>query len=119
VLDEVHDGTALRLVRREAMVGFVNGTICGLLVGAAVGLIEYFQAPETAMWKLGVVVAASMTIALSVGTLVGSGLPLVVRRFGADPATASTIFLTMATDSLSFLVFLGLASALSGWIGLV
>jgi magnesium transporter len=118
VLDEVHDGTALRLVRREAMVGFVNGTICGLLVGAAVGLIEYFQAPETAMWKLGVVVAASMTIALSVGTLVGSGLPLVVRRFGADPATASTIFLTMATDSLSFLVFLGLASALSGWIGI-
>jgi magnesium transporter len=118
VLDEVHDGTALRLVRREAMVGFVNGTICGLLVGAAVGLFEYFQAPETAMWKLGVVVAASMTIALSVGTLVGSGLPLVVRRFGADPATASTIFLTMATDSLSFLVFLGLASALSGWIGI-
>ncbi|MEY5031257.1 MAG: hypothetical protein RL354_288 [Planctomycetota bacterium] len=101
------------------MVGFVNGTICGLLVGAAVGLFEYFQAPETAMWKLGVVVAASMTIALSVGTLVGSSLPLVVRRFGADPATASTIFLTMATDSLSFLVFLGLASALSGWIGLV
>ena len=42
----------------------------------------------------------------------------VVRRFGADPATASTIFLTMVTDSMSFLAFLGLASALSGWIGI-
>jgi len=114
----VHDGTALRLVRREAMVGFVNGTICGLLVGAAIGAFEYFQAPESTMWKLGVVVAVAMTVALSIGTLVGSGLPLVVRRLGADPATASTIFLTMATDSMSFLVFLGLASALASWIGI-
>jgi magnesium transporter len=50
--------------------------------------------------------------------LVGSSLPLLVRRFGADPATASTIFLTMVTDSMSFLVFLGLAYLLSGWIGI-
>jgi magnesium transporter len=49
---------------------------------------------------------------------VGSSLPLAVRRVGADPATASTIFLTMVTDSMSFLVFLGLASGLAGWIGI-
>jgi magnesium transporter len=118
VLDEVHVGSALRLVRRETIVGLVNGSVCGVLVGAAVGTIEYVQAPETTMWKLGVVVAVAMTVALAVGTLVGSSLPLVVRRFGADPATASTIFLTMVTDSMSFLAFLGLASALSGWIGI-
>jgi magnesium transporter len=118
VLDEVHVGTALRLVRREMVVGLVNGSVCGVLVGAAVGTIEYFQAPDTTMWKLGVVVAVAMTIALAVGTLVGSSLPLVVRRLGADPATASTIFLTMVTDSMSFLAFLGLASALSGWVGI-
>ena len=52
---------------------------------------------------------------------VGWALPYTqveVRRFGADPATASTIFLTMVTDSMSFLAFLGLASALSSWIGI-
>ena len=118
VLDEVREGAALGLVRREAIVGLVNGTICGLLVGLVVGGIEWIQAPESTMWKLGVVVAVAMTMALSIGTLVGSSLPLVVRRFGADPATASTIFLTMVTDSMSFLAFLGLASALSSWIGI-
>ena len=66
----------------------------------------------------GVVVAIAMTVALSVGTVVGSSLPLVVRRVGADPATASTIFLTMVTDSTSFLIFLGLASSLASWIGI-
>ena len=118
VLDEVREGAALGLVRREAIVGLVNGTICGILVGSIVAMIEYFQQPDAAMWKLGIVVAVAMTVALSVGTLVGSALPLVVRRLGADPATASTIFLTMVTDSMSFLVFLGLAYMLSGWIGI-
>ena len=59
-----------------------------------------------------------MTCSLTVGTFTGTGLPMLMRRFGADPATASTIFLTMVTDSLSFLIFLGMASALSGWVGL-
>jgi len=45
-------------------------------------------------------------------------LPLIMRRLGADPATASTIFLTMVTDSISFLIFLGAAASLSGWLGL-
>jgi magnesium transporter len=118
VLDEVREGAALGLVRREALVGLVNGTICGLIVGSIVAMIEYFHQPDAAMWKLGVVVAIAMTLALSVGTLVGSSLPLVVRRLGADPATASTIFLTMVTDSMSFLAFLGLSYMLSGWIGI-
>jgi len=119
VLDEVREGTALSLVRREGVVGFVNGAICGITVGVVIALIESLIHPDSGMWRLGVVVAVAMTVALSVGTLVGSSLPLVVRRFGADPATASTIFLTMVTDSMSFFVFLGLASALSGWIGIV
>ena len=118
VLDEVREGAAFSLVRREAVVGFVNGAICGIIVGAIIAAIESYANPGSGMWRLGVIVAIAMTAALLVGTIVGSSLPLVVRRFGADPATASTIFLTMATDSTSFLVFLGLASALSGWIGI-
>ncbi len=118
VLDEVREGSALRLVRREAMVGIINGTICGVLVGLCVGIIESIAHPETELWKVGFIVAIAMTVALAVGTLVGSSLPLVVRRYGADPATASTIFLTMVTDSMSFLVFLGLVASMSGWIGI-
>jgi magnesium transporter len=52
-----------------------------------------------------------------IGCLTGSALPLLMKRMGADPATASTIFLTMVTDTMSFLVFLGLASAFSHLIG--
>jgi magnesium transporter len=81
-------------------------------------MIQWIANPETELWRLGFVVGIAMTLALTVGTLVGSSLPLVVRRCGADPATASTIFLTMVTDAMSFLVFLGLASALSQWLGL-
>jgi magnesium transporter len=47
---------------------------------------------------------------------VGASIPLVLRRFGLDPATASTIFLTMVTDSVSFLVFLGLAAGLATFL---
>ena len=42
-----------------------------------------------------------------------------MRRLGFDPATASTIFLTMVTDSMSFFVFLGLASSLATWLDAV
>jgi magnesium transporter len=80
--------------------------------------MQWWAHPDEGLWKLGLVVGVAMTAALAVGTLVGSSLPLLVRRFGADPATASTIFLTMVTDSMSFLVFLGLAYLLSGWIGI-
>ena len=41
-----------------------------VLVGTVVGAIEYFHAPDSPMWRLGVVVAIAMTAALSVGTLI-------------------------------------------------
>ena len=67
-------------------------------------------------WRLGLVACIAMTVALTIGTLTGSSLPLLMRRLGFDPATASTIFLTMVTDSMSFFVFLGLAEALHSWL---
>ena len=116
VLDEVRPGAALTIVRREAMVGAVNGLLCGVLVGTAVGILEHFLHPASQGWRLGLIVGISMPVALTIGTTVGASLPLIVRRMGADPATASTIFLTMVTDSVSFFVFLGLASLLQSWI---
>ena len=71
--------------------------------------------PQSNAWGLGAVVAIAMTVALTVGCIVGTSMPLLLRRLGADPATASTIFLTMVTDSFSFFTFLGLARLLQGW----
>ncbi len=118
VLDEVRPGAALSIVRREAMVGLLNGFTCGVLVGGIVATLHHFfwQNAEIHALHLGAIIGTSMTIALTIGTTVGASLPLVVRRLGADPATASTIFLTMFTDSVSFLVFLGLTRLLLSWV---
>ena len=116
VLDQVNAKVAGRLLVRESVVGLINGAIAGILVGAVVTLLSMVTGDGS--WRLGAIIAASMTCSLTVGTFTGTGLPMLMRRFGADPATASTIFLTMVTDSLSFLIFLGMASALSGWVGL-
>ncbi len=112
VLDQVNAKVAGRLIVRESMVGLINGAIAGALVGLLVTLLS--MTSGEASWRLGAVIAASMTCSLTVGTFTGTGLPMLMRRLGADPATASTIFLTMVTDSISFLIFLGMASALAG-----
>ena len=116
VLDQVNSKVAGRLLVRESVVGLINGAIAGVLVGGLVTVVSI--AAGEGSWRLGAIIAGSMTCSLTAGTFAGTGLPMLMRRFGADPATASTIFLTMITDSLSFLIFLGMASALSGWIGL-
>jgi magnesium transporter len=116
VLDQVRPQTARSLILREGFVGFLNGAINGIAVGIVVALLESFEHPAEPSWQLGAIIAISMTIALTIGCIVGTSMPLLLRRVGADPATASTIFLTMVTDSMSFLTFLGLAQLLVSWL---
>lgn len=114
VLDEVRPGRVRALLTRETAVGLVNGVLAGVLVGAIVALLELSVGDHT--WRLGIVAAISMSVALTVGCFIGAAMPVVMRRWGFDPATASTIFLTMITDSGSFLIFLGLSRLLWGWM---
>ncbi len=65
--------------------------------------------------QLGLVIAAAMMTNILVAGLAGVLVPLTMERYGADPAVASSIFVTMVTDSMGFLAFLGLAT----WVGLV
>ena len=51
-------------------------------------------------------------LAVGVATLTGPTVPLIMRRFGADPAQSSAIFLIMITDGAAFSVLLGLTAAL-------
>lgn len=116
VLGQVRRGLVARLLLREmavgALIGMLVGTVFALSITAldATGLI-----PEMS-WRLGVVAGLAMTGAMTVGCLVGSAIPIVLDRLGFDPATASSIFLTMLTDSLSYAVFLTIAFVLHGWI---
>jgi magnesium transporter len=93
-----------RVVRREALVGLVNGLIFAAVMGL-VGML-WFASPV-----LGGVIAVAMVINLAVAGLAGIMIPVALDRFGIDPALASGAFVTTVTDVVGFLAFLGLAAA--------
>ena len=97
-----------RAVWREIRVALMNGLTIAVLIGTAVTLV-LGSAP------LGGVIAAAMMCNIVVAGLAGVMVPLGLERAGADPAVASSVFVTMVTDSMGFLAFLGLATA----VGLV
>ena len=97
-----------RAVGRELRVAMLNGLTIAFLIGVGVALV-------LGNAQLGTVIAAAMLFNILVAGLAGSLIPLALERAGADPAVASSIFVTMMTDSMGFLAFLGLAT----WLGLV
>lgn len=99
----LHPNNIWRLVRRELTVTLLVG-VCGSMVAA---LFAYAISGSVG---LGAVMLAAMIINMLIGSIVGMGVPLLRARFGKDPAIGSSVLLTFATDSLGFLVFLGLAS---------
>ncbi len=113
VLDQMQEQRVMTHIRREMTVGILNGAVCGTLVGFLIG---GYKLATDGQWHLGIVVGISMVVTLTIGCVTGSAMPIIMKRLGFDPATASTIFLTMVTDSMSFFVFLGLASLCAQWI---
>ena len=111
VLGEVRGKRAWPLVRREIAIGTINGFIVGTSIGLVIAVMSLTGFRDV-QWSLGVVIAVAMTASVATGCLVGSAMPLVLDRLDFDPATGSTIFLTMVTDSVSFFTFLGLANLL-------
>ncbi len=97
-----------RLIVRETLVGLVNGIIFALITGVV-----------TAIWfsniGLGVVIGIAMVVNMLAAGLSGILIPLGLNRLGADPAIASSAFVTTITDVVGFFVFLGLAAK---WFGL-
>jgi magnesium transporter len=94
----------MRAIGREIRVALLNGVTIAVLIGIGVSLV--LQSPP-----LGAVIAAAMLANIVIAGLAGVLVPLAIERAGADPAVASSVFVTMVTDSMGFLVFLGLASA--------
>ncbi|WP_240671997.1 magnesium transporter [Tropicibacter alexandrii] len=91
-----------RVIRREAMVGLINGLAFAIIM-AIVGLV-WFGSPA-----LGGVIAAAMVINLVVAGLAGIVIPVLLEKAGVDPALASGAFVTTVTDVVGFFAFLGLA----------
>jgi magnesium transporter len=91
-----------RVIRRECLVGLANGVVFAVVMGL-IGWVWF----DTMM--LGVVIAAAMVINLVVAGLAGTVIPVLMERFGVDPALASGTFVTTVTDVVGFFAFLGLA----------
>jgi magnesium transporter len=59
---------------------------------------------------LGLTMTLAIILNLLIGTLMGVLVPFMLERAGRDPAIGSSVLLTFSTDSLGFLIFLGLAT---------
>ncbi|WP_372719693.1 magnesium transporter [Immundisolibacter sp.] len=110
-LGQLADYSVRDLLRKEILLGALNGLLVGVVAGAA--MFGYATMSDSARpLMLGVVVLVAM-----IGACVGSGVlgvlvPLTLKRLGADPATASSIFLTTFTDIMGMGLMLFLATGL-------
>jgi magnesium transporter len=98
-----------RVLRKEAAVGAINGVVLGSLLG----LVGWGWKGN---WMLGVVVASALAINTLVAACFGGAIPLVLRRFGQDPALASGPILTTVTDMSGFFLVLSFAGAVLPWL---
>ena len=95
-----------RVVGKEAVVGLING----IAVAATTALGVYLWSRS---YGLVLVCAIAMVISMLAAGLAGALTPVLLRRFGQDPATSSSIILTTVTDVVGFFSFLGTATLLA------
>ena len=105
---ELSSVNALRIVRRELLVGLFNGLAFAVIMGTVA--MFWFNVTD-----LGLVMGLAMVTVLAAAALGGILIPLVLTRFGVDPAVSSGPFVTTITDVVGFLSFLGIATL---WFGL-
>jgi magnesium transporter len=105
---ELSSANAGRIVRRELMVGVLNGLGFAVIMGSIAAL--WFNVTD-----LGLVIALAMVTVLVAAALGGILIPLVLVRLGVDPAVSSGPFVITITDAVGFFAFLGIATL---WFGL-
>jgi len=102
-LGELSWANSRKALLKEVLVGITNGIVVGILVG----IVAF-------IWKgnfiLGVVLSLAMLGTLLVAAVMGTLVPLFLRWLKVDPALASSVFVTTATDVAGFLLFLGLGA---------
>jgi magnesium transporter len=104
-LGQIDRGNARRILRKEVMVGVLNGAGWAIVVAAA----TYLWFGD---WRIGGVIGAAMIINMIVAALAGFAIPLTLKRMNIDPALAGGVVLTTITDVIGYAAFLGLGAAL-------
>lgn len=107
-LGDLQPGREKFLVFKEGLLGLFNGVLVGLSAGLGMAVYAWSQGNPYFL-QLGGIVWVAMVGSCIVSGVAGATIPLFFRKIGADPATASSIFLTTATDVVSMGLFLGLA----------
>ena len=110
-LGELKPGRARALVAKEASLGLANGLMVGISAGIGMIVVANMQGLSSP-YMLGFVVVLAMIGSCVMSGLSGALVPLTLKRLGFDPATASSIFLTTATDVVSMGLLLGFATVL-------
>ena len=102
-LGELPPDSAKKLLVKEVLVGLANGVVTGIVAMAAAYILG-------ANPLVGLLLFLAMTANLMIAGFSGTVIPLALRWWGADPALASSIFVTTCTDVGGFFSFLGLAA---------
>lgn len=102
-LGQIGASNAVTLLRKELLVALFNGVCLGTLLGLIV--LAWFRQP-----MLSLVIGSALTINFLIAASGGVLVPLMLKRFGFDPALAGGVILTALTDTMGFLSFLGLAT---------
>lgn len=98
-----------RVVAKEVGVGLLNGL--GIALTTAIGVYVWSRS-----FGLVLVIATAMVISMVAAGFAGALVPIMLRRFGQDPAQSSSIILTTVTDVVGFFSFLGIATLFSGML---
>lgn len=104
-LNQIDSSNARGILRKELVVGVLNGILWASVVAA----IAYLWFGDM---RIGVVIAAAMSINLIVAAGAGFFVPLTLKRLGIDPALAGGVVLTTITDVVGYMSFLGLGAAI-------
>lgn len=102
-LGNITGDNRLRLLKKELGISLLNGAVLGLTVGVFAFVI-YRNI------YLSFVISSAMILTLAFAATLGFSVPLLLKKFGRDPALGSSVLLTALTDSLAFFIFLGLAT---------
>lgn len=102
-MGDLEEGGNWKIIVREAGTGLINGAVCGVLV---TGIVYFWQHDLF----LGLLVGISVLATLTVATIAGAFVPLVMHRLKVDPAVASGPFITTINDIISILIYFGMAT---------
>ncbi len=102
-LGQISDSNMRPLISKELGVALLNG----LLWGSVLGVFAYMLYGN---YELSVVMTVAMTLNLLLAAVMGVVIPIILTRFGRDPAVGSSVLITAMTDSGGFFIFLGLAT---------